>query len=246
MTPAVEWVSECKSVRLILGDCREVLPGLHACVADVLCTDPGYGLDKGKGTLGKRGRAARVTWSDTVEDVRQTYVPVVKRSLALTGGRGIVTPGTPHCFEYPKPRDIGCIYQPCSPGVSSWGRATWQPVLFYGKDPRAGKHLDPVSLVNVQPAEESIHPCPKPMVVARWMVRRAAMPGETIIDPFFGSGMFGVAAIMHGCSFIGCEINCEYFDEAVGRIQAALDSQPLFRDVEPQETQAEMFGSPQT
>lgn len=50
-------------------------------------------------------------------------------------------------------------------------------------------------------------------------------PGDTILDPFMGSGTTGVAAVEMGRSFWGCEITSEYFEVAQKRIGAA-QSQP--------------------
>ena len=51
---------------------------------------------------------------------------------------------------------------------------------------------------------------------------RAAKCGDTILDPFMGSGTTGVACIQTGRRFIGIEKEPKYFDIAVQRIQKAL------------------------
>ncbi|MGX1362573.1 DNA modification methylase [Bradyrhizobium elkanii] len=56
-------------------------------------------------------------------------------------------------------------------------------------------------------------------------------PGQTILDPFMGSGTTGVAAVKLGRRFIGIEIDPAYFDIACQRIQAAHDAPDMF--VEP-------------
>ena len=42
--------------------------------------------------------------------------------------------------------------------------------------------------------------------------------GDTVLDPFMGSGTTGLAALELGRSFIGCELNDDYFDMASERI----------------------------
>lgn len=64
---------------------------------------------------------------------------------------------------------------------------------------------------------------------------------ETILDPFMGSGTTGVAAVNLGRLFIGIEIDPGYFDIAKRRIEAALNSQPLFREIEEPATTTSMF-----
>jgi ribosomal protein L11 methylase PrmA len=77
-------------------------------------------------------------------------------------------------------------------------------------------------------ANRIAHPCAKPMKVSRWLISRAAMPGDTVCDPFMGSGSFGVAALRRGCNFIGIEIDPHYFAIAEKRINAELNRHPLF------------------
>jgi DNA modification methylase len=42
--------------------------------------------------------------------------------------------------------------------------------------------------------------------------------GDTVLDPFAGSGTVGVVALRHGRSFVGVELNPDYADIALGRI----------------------------
>ena len=213
----------------------EILP-THGPV-DAVVTDPPYGIDGGPGTHGKRGRAANIPWADTESDVRAVYAVAVVEALALCNGRGAVTPGLRHAFEYPKPRDIGAILQPAAVGCSLWGRATWQPVLFYGPDPRAGKHLDPLTFTQTAAAGENGHPCPKPLPVMQWIVSRASLPNWLILDPFMGSGTTGVACVRLGRKFMGIEIEEKYFDIACRRIEEATRQGDMFRDAEPKPEQ---------
>ena len=60
-----------------------------------------------------------------------------------------------------------------------------------------------------------------------WLVNRVSMPGETILDPFMGSGTTGVAAIRLGRSFIGIEKEPKYFEIANRRILAELNQLTL-------------------
>jgi len=55
----------------------------------------------------------------------------------------------------------------------------------------------------------------------RWLVRLVARPGDTVLDPFMGSGTTGVAAADLGRDFIGIELNPDYLDIARRRIEAA-------------------------
>jgi DNA modification methylase len=55
----------------------------------------------------------------------------------------------------------------------------------------------------------------------RWLVERASLPGETVFDPFMGSGTTGVVCAALGRSFVGCEIDSRHFETACNRIEDA-------------------------
>ena len=55
----------------------------------------------------------------------------------------------------------------------------------------------------------------------RWLVALTTRPGETVLDPFMGSGTTGVAAVEQGRRFIGIERERRYFDIACERIARA-------------------------
>jgi site-specific DNA-methyltransferase (adenine-specific) len=57
--------------------------------------------------------------------------------------------------------------------------------------------------------------------------------GDTVLDPFMGSGTTGVACAQIGRKFIGIEIEPKYFDIACRRIEQAYAQGKLF---EPQQT----------
>ena len=73
------------------------------------------------------------------------------------------------------------------------------------------------------------HPSPKPLNVMMWFIESTTKPGDTVFDPFMGSGTTGVACMKLGRKFIGCEIKPEYFHTAERRIREA--SQQLILDL---------------
>jgi len=63
------------------------------------------------------------------------------------------------------------------------------------------------------------HPAPYPMQLAERLIRMFSFVGDTVLDPFAGTGTTTVAAIGHGRNSIGFEIDAEYFRDARRRIQ---------------------------
>lgn len=64
------------------------------------------------------------------------------------------------------------------------------------------------------------HPTMKPIQLMIELVTDFTDPGETILDPFAGSGTTGVAALRLGRRFVGIEKDPKYFDLCVERLRA--------------------------
>lgn len=66
---------------------------------------------------------------------------------------------------------------------------------------------------------KSEHPTQKPINLLRKLVLLISDKGDTIFDPFMGSGSTGVASLIEGRKFMGCEIDSEYFEIAKRRVE---------------------------
>jgi len=66
--------------------------------------------------------------------------------------------------------------------------------------------------------KEKIGVTPKPIALAKIIVKRLCPKGGVVLDPFMGTGTFGIAAQWYGCKFIGFEINEKIFEFAKKRL----------------------------
>ena len=73
-----------------------------------------------------------------------------------------------------------------------------------------------------------VHPAEKPLPLMRYLIEKLTQPGDTVLDPFMGSGTTGVACVQTGRRFIGCEIDPAYFAIAQQRIAQAQGAGSLF------------------
>ena len=94
-------------------------------------------------------------------------------------------------------------------------------ILYYGKDPHnVGRGMKPISLTGHYDSVDGIdHPCPKPMRFGLWLIERASIATDTVLDPFCGSGTFLVAAKQLGRRAVGIEIEERYCETAAKRLQ---------------------------
>lgn len=72
------------------------------------------------------------------------------------------------------------------------------------------------------------HPTKKPIALMNELVSLFSEPGQTVLDPFMGSGTTGVACMSQGRKFIGIESDPHYFATARARLKAAQDQLRLF------------------
>ena len=68
------------------------------------------------------------------------------------------------------------------------------------------------------------HPAPYPEELAERLIRMFSFVGDTVLDPFMGSGTTTVAAAKWGRNSIGVELDPHYFELAERRIHGATDS----------------------
>jgi site-specific DNA-methyltransferase (adenine-specific) len=78
------------------------------------------------------------------------------------------------------------------------------------------------------PDRHGTHPTEKPWRLFYELLIDFTNEGQTILDPFAGSGTTGVACIKSGRKFIGIEKDPKYFDVMCERIQKAVDQPDLF------------------
>jgi len=91
---------------------------------------------------------------------------------------------------------------------------------------RNGKRFNWWFLTNNQP--DNGHPAPMPYAMAADHITTWTNTGDTILDPFMGSGTTGVACAKMGRKFIGIELEPKHFDIACKRIEDAYAQPDLF------------------
>jgi len=64
------------------------------------------------------------------------------------------------------------------------------------------------------------HPAPYPVELAERLIRMFSFVGDTVLDPFLGTGTTSVAAAKAGRNSIGFEVDEHYFDMARKRIES--------------------------
>jgi site-specific DNA-methyltransferase (adenine-specific) len=76
--------------------------------------------------------------------------------------------------------------------------------------------------------EKTIHPTQKPIQLYKWLLNKYAKPGDKILDTHLGSGSIAIACHDYGFDLTACELDKEYFDKAMQRINNHTSQQKLF------------------
>jgi len=66
--------------------------------------------------------------------------------------------------------------------------------------------------------EKTIHPTQKPIELYKWLLKNYAKEGDKILDTHLGSGSIAIACHDYGFDLTACELDKEYFDKAMQRI----------------------------
>lgn len=76
-------------------------------------------------------------------------------------------------------------------------------------------------------AKRANHPAPFPVELPRRLIQLYTYSDEVVLDPFMGSGATAIAAVESGRTYIGYELEQEYIDTALSRVNQVQASYPL-------------------
>ena len=76
---------------------------------------------------------------------------------------------------------------------------------------------------DVTGASTKDHPAPFPLELAERLIRMFSFVGDTVLDPFLGSGTTALAAAKWGRNSVGIEVDKHYFDLSLERLANGTD-----------------------
>jgi site-specific DNA-methyltransferase (adenine-specific) len=105
-------------------------------------------------------------------------------------------------------------------GMGHHFRRRHELVLFASKGKRPLARRDLPDVWRIRRIARAPYPTQKPVEVFEAMLCASVQPGYTVCDPFAGSGSAAIAALRHGCHFIGADISpraCRLATERIAR-----------------------------
>ena len=215
-------------IRLLHGDCLELLGEIPDNSVDLILTDPPYMINTKSDGKGKVN-----PWADYCNAALwyKAWISACREKLTPSGGlwtflnwRSFVTFQKAAC-DIGWPIESVLVWDKCwiGPGGAKGLRPSYELVaLFANPDFR----IDDRSLSDIQRFKWSAfkphgHPAEKPVALCQWLIENSSREGATVADIFMGSGTVGEACVNTGRNFIGIELDAGYFETAKRRIEEA-------------------------
>jgi site-specific DNA-methyltransferase (adenine-specific) len=120
-------------------------------------------------------------------------------------------------------------------GMGYHYRARYEMILFFEKGKRRLNDLGVADVIEV-PRVRNGYPTEKPVEVAEVLVHQSSAPGDLVVDPFMGSGAFGVAAVQAGRDFRGCDVGKDAVRLARARLTEAGGRPKTWASEDPTDT----------
>lgn len=234
------------------GDCLDVLPTLADESVDMIWTDPPYGHNNADGDFlaarheimkgGGKTAAVAIAHDDAdgmravVDAMLDQGARLLKADCCCCCGGGGPRPTFAWLAQRMDTRGLtffhSVIWDKLNPGIGWRYRRQHEMVMVAHR--RGGKlawsgELDAISNIHreAKPVGNE-HPNLKPLGLIRRFIAAHTKPGDTILDPFMGSGSTGAAAVAMNRRFIGIELERGYFETACRRIEDAQRMSDMF------------------
>lgn len=222
------------SLLLWNADCLDVLPQI---TATAVITDPPYGINDAAFDSGPREgkrKGGDNTWhppSDWDAEIKPEWCAGVCAAAPLVAWMGhwrkrsMVEAAMPHKLRAEIVWAKDCHVGPPCP-VAMQDERLW----LFSRDGITAKRFDTTvwSVPIIPPWAHKHHKNEKPVALMARAIYLLTSEGDTVLDPFMGSGTTAIACIRTGRKFIGVERDPAHFQTAVERIRRELAQGDLF------------------
>ena len=218
------------------GDCLELMKEIPDGSIDLVATDCPYHIVSGGCT--NKGKGDGIFERKKASDGKLFKHNEIKFSQWLPEVYRVLKDGS-HCYIFINGRnlkqlqtdaeDTGFKFQ----NLLVWEKGNVTPNRYYmgacefilmlkkGRSKTINMTGTPNILKVQNPIGKKLHPAEKPVELMQKLVINSTKCGETVLDPFMGSGSTGVACLDIDRKFIGMELDEQYFEIAKERIETA-------------------------
>ena len=188
-------------------DCMDGMKEFPDKYFELAIVDPPYGINAGTMTMGsgKHKFSKDKTWDSAIPDEKYfNELFRVSQNQIIWGGN--------YFTEYLTPSNDWIIWDKMNPNLSfSEAELAWCSIK---KNVRIVKHYS----AQVEDGGK-IHPTQKAVKLYKWLLMNYAKQGDKILDTHVGSASSLIACYDMGFDYIGFEIDEDYYESAVKRIE---------------------------
>jgi site-specific DNA-methyltransferase (adenine-specific) len=202
-------------------DCMDLMARYEDSYFDLAIVDPPYGLgidgqkENKKGKQSDRKYHKQKQWDNEIPDKKYfNELERVSKNQIIWGANYFVkhlTKGTKGWVVWFKGQ-TGLTMSDCELAYSSFNCAT------------RVVNINRVDLLK----QNTIHPTEKPIRLYQWLLENYAKENDKILDTHLGSGSIAIACHNLGYELTGCELDKDYYEAAMKRIEQHKQQQRLF------------------
>jgi len=207
-------VFEKNNVRLLQGDCMDLMKETPDNFYELAIVDPPYGL--GDSVVNSGGRFKRYenkkgNWDKEIP--KSEYFEElfrVSKNQIIWGGNYFPLPSNKCFIVWDKKQPEGISF-----AMAEYAWASFDKVAQIFKTRSQGQEL-------------RFHPTQKPVKLYEWLLMNYAKEGDKILDTHLGSASSAIAAHRQKFDFTGIELDDEYYTAAVKRFKQQTAQTELF------------------
>ena len=231
---------------LINGDCLQVMKDMDDNSVDLVCTDPPYRITS-RGNNGNSGgmmskemsMKGRVFENNDCEV--KDWMPEIFRILK-NGSHCYVMCNHINLIEYLNVATTcgfhfikSLIWDKQNKIMGRAYMSQFEYILFFRKGEFKQVNdcgvSDIISIKNIKPKDKygnNLHDTPKPVALMELLIKQSTNKGDLVFEPFMGIGSTCIAARNTNRDYIGIELDKNYYDIAVGRVNNTKKELGLF------------------
>ncbi|WP_299076395.1 site-specific DNA-methyltransferase [uncultured Paraglaciecola sp.] len=228
-------------MELVQGDCLKVMKGMDTNSVDIIVTSPPYNLNKKASGGGSSKRNYDGWYSDDMPEIeyQQWQQDCVREMLRIARGSVFYNHKVRYAWHSRNKHKVPSkIYHPLQwlDQFPIWCEVVWdrrgttghanrrcrmsdERIYQIGK-PDKFNDMGYTTVWQIPPTKNVNHVCTFPEELVKRCILLSTDEGDTIFDPFMGSGTTGVVAKNLNRKFIGIELDKEYFKIARDKISA--------------------------
>ncbi len=213
-------------VILLQGDCFELMKDIPNGSADLVVTDPPYGIDFVSNFRKEKFKSIKndnsLIWlGDFIDELYR----ILKENTAVycfCSWHNIDVFKTAFEKKF-KVKNI-IVWEKNNTSMGDL-RGSYAPkyelVIYAHKGRRILNGFRYADIIKAKRTGNKHHPTEKPIDLLEIFINESSNEGDIVFDPFMGSGPTGIACVKTGRKFIGMELDENYFEIAQKRIEKA-------------------------